>query len=344
MLLRTRTSFACVVLLCAVSSRFVTPLDARAAAEDDSSKPLALGEIAYTGGAFTYDGRHFVYAVLPKGNSQASELRAADTTSGKVESLGLVPLRQQQPGTAAMFRWSMGVLAADNDLATVYVAQYGPNEDLAARSAVAWGVKQQAVLQVKQFPDLEALQKERAAAPRNVRLTLNDLDLDAVKQRKAYQPIESIPQLVGKKELTIEAAPDSKEAAPARQGIRVDVTAAFREMYAAAVGDYPNCRLPMDSGKVLVSDSIEPVAQCGNWLVVRCGFYAHYGIHGRGYDRLILTSVGAPRLILYPGVGSHSASGVRTGPLETAFLRSPDGKSVVGISNGRLTLYRLPRE
>jgi hypothetical protein len=44
----------------------------------------------------------------------------------------------------------------------------------------------------------------------------------------------------------------------------------------------------------------------------------------------------------YPGIGSHSASGLRTGPIETAFVRSPDGGCVAGMSNGRATLYRLP--
>jgi len=310
----------------------------------DLTKPFDLGRIAYTGGAFTQDGQHFVYAVLPKDKSQASELWVADTKSGKVEPLGLVSLLQQQPAKADMFRWSLGVLAAENDLGTVYLAQYGPNEDLAVKAAVAWGVKEKAIVPVKQLPDFESLQKERTAAPKNVKLTLDDLDAEAVQRRKVYQPVEQLPKLIGKKQLTIQVAGDNPKTAPAPKDIQLDATEAFRELYAAAVADYPQSRMPMDSGKVLVSDSIEPVAQCGKWVFVRCGFYAHYGIHGRGYDRLAVINVEAPRLAICPGIGSHSASGVRTGPIDNAFLRSPDGKCVAGISNGHLTLYRLPPE
>ncbi|MCY3021921.1 MAG: hypothetical protein NTW87_23160 [Planctomycetota bacterium] len=353
----TRVRFACAIPLCCVWAGVVTPLATRAesngekkdaptapAAVDAPTKPLALGEIAYTGGAFTWDGQHFVYAILPKDKSQASELRAADTKSGKVESLGLVPLLQQQPATADMFRWSMGVLAAANDLATVYMAQYGPNEDLAVKAAIAWGVKEQAVVPAKRFPDLESLQKERVAGLKNVKLTLDDLDAEAVKQRKTYQPVEKVPTLVGRKELTVEVAGSGKETASAPKSLRLDVTEAFRDLYAAAVADYPQSRMPMDSGKVLVSDSIEPVAQCGKWVLVRCGFYAHYGIHGRGYDRLAAINVEAPRLVVYPGIGHHSASGLRTGPIDNAFLPAPDGKCVAAISSGHLALYRVPQE
>ncbi|HEY3320429.1 MAG TPA: hypothetical protein VGP72_08180 [Planctomycetota bacterium] len=312
-------------------------LVAHAASDKDAPipPPIELGEMAYTGGAFTFDGQHFVYAVLPRDPAQGSELRAADTKTGKVESLGFVPLFKQQPVNADYFRWSIGVFAADNNLEVVYIAQFGPEEDLSSKTAVAWSMKEKKVLAAKHFPDLEALRKERSAAPVGVKLNLTDLDADAAKQRKQYVPVEDVPKLLGKKQLTIQLSTGGKE-------IQIDATGAFRDLYATAVADYPKSRMQMDSGKVLVNDSIEAVAQCGKWLIVRCGFYAHYGIHGRGYDRLALVNVEAPSMAAYPGIGSHSASGVRTGPIDTAFIRSPDGKCVAGMSNGRVTLYRLP--
>ena len=305
------------------------------AADPAVPPPVDLGETAYTGGMFTWDSQHFVYALLPKDKAQGSELRAANAKTGKVESLGFVPLFKPQPASTDMFRWSIGVFAADNDLGVVYVAQFGPDEDLNPKAAAAWGVKKKTVLASKHLPDFEAVQKERSAAPKGVKIALTDVDADAVQKRKAYVPVGQVAKLLGKKQLAIQLGPGAKD-------VQLDATEAFRDLYAAAVRDYPTSRLPMDSGKVLVSDSIEAVAQCGKWLIVRCGFYAHYGIHGRGYDRLALIEVEAARLAPYPGIGGHAASGVRTGPIETAFVRSPNGQCVAGMSNGRATLYRLP--
>ncbi len=305
----------------------------QAAAPGDTSKPVDLGEIAYTGGAFTPDGRHFVYAVQPKDKEAAGEIRAVDIAGGKADSLGMVPLiRPQKTGKKSNgFRWSLGVLGAENDLGTVYVAQYGPNEDLDPREAVAWDLKLKAVVPGKPMPG----RKEGAGAPAKVKLALNDLDAEAVKKRTTYQPYEKLPELVGHKEAAVELA-DRKDA--------IDVTEPYRELYRAAMEDYPKSRFPTDSGDVLVSDSLEILAVCGNWVFAHGGVYAHYGIHGRGYDRVLLINVATRKILSYPSIGSRSASGLRTGPLESAFLPAPDGKSAVGISNGRLTLYRLPPE
>lgn len=310
------------------------------AAEKDSAKlaPLDLGDIAYTGGAFTQDGAHFVYALLPKDKTKASEIRAVEIASGKSESLGFAPLMKPPPKDADMFRWSLGVLGAENDLSLVYLAQYGPDEDLPNTATLVWDVKKNAAATAKS-PDFESPQKAKAAGGENVTLALKELDAIAEEARKKYQPVTKLMEMLGKKELTVEIAGEKGAAA---KSVKIDATAAYRELYAAAMADYPKQSFPGDSGEVLVNDSISPVARCGNWVFVHCGFYAHYGIRGRGYDRLALVNIADSRVIICDGVGSYSASGVRSGPIETAFVRSPGGKCVMAMSNNRLTLYRLP--
>ena len=310
------------------------------AAEKNAAQvaPLDLGDIAYTGGAFTKDGAHFVYALLPKDKTKLSEIRAVEIASGKSELLGEVPLIKHQPKKEDMFRWSLGVLGADNDLSLVYLAQYGPAEDLPNTAALVWDAKKNAAATAKS-PEFESAEKAKAAIGKSVTLTQKELDAAAEEARKKYQPVTKLMEMLGKKELTVEIAGENGAAA---KSAKVDVTVAYRELYAAAMADYPKQSFPGDSGEVLVNDSISPVAQCGNWVFVHCGFYAHYGIRGRGYDRLALVNVADSRVVVCEGVGSYSASGVRSGPIETAFVRSPDGKCVMAMSNNRLTLYRVP--
>jgi hypothetical protein len=297
--------------------------------------PIDLGRIAYTGGAFTKDGKHFVYALLPKLGSSESEFRVVDTVTGKSESLGTVPLEKQQPKDADDFRWSLGVVAAEDDLSTVYYAQYGPSADLPTRAMLAWNVKEKAKVAIKD-PGYEASEKLTTAL-KPVSVVLKELDAAAETARKKYMPIQQVIENLGKKELTVQIGEGA-----AQKSAKIDVTVAFRELYAAAMADYPKQSFPNESGNVLVNDEVKAVAQSGNWVFVHCDFYAHYGIRGRGYTRLLLVNIADSRLVLCEGLGSYSASGVRSDPIDNMYVRSPDGKCVFGISNNYLTMYRLP--
>lgn len=113
-------------------------------------------------------------------------------------------------------------------------------------------------------------------------------------------------------------------------------------VFAAVVDDYPRARFASDTGNVLCSDSLSVVAASGNWIVAECGVYAHYGIHGRGYSRLIAVNAQVRALHRYPGVGMRSASGLQVEPESSGLVASPDGQTVAGMSANRLTLYRLP--
>ena len=356
MLFWIRIKYACILLGICLLAGVATPLAIRAASEEkkeplapapaqqqpapvDPAKPLDLGEIAYTGGAFTPDGKHFVYALIPKGASNESELKAVEGSTGTVQSLGMIPLIQKRDLKLEEnwgFKWSMGVLGAENDLAIVYVAEFGV--DLEAKKAIAWDTKKRAQIKDKVLPDLDTAHKEGSAGATNVKLVLKELDTEAGKKREEYVPASKLEGLLGKKQLSIEIAGVTKPISP------IDLTEVYKPLYAEAVAKYPKQDGPPVSGGVLESDSIAALAQSGKWVLANAGIYVHYGIWGNGYGRVLLIDTQSSRVIAYPQISSYSASGVRSGPIQELFVASPDHTAVAAMSQGHLTLYRLPAE
>jgi RNA polymerase sigma factor (sigma-70 family) len=357
-----KIKYACLVLAVCLLAGVATPLAIRAASEEktempapapvvapvapvvtdapiDPSKPLVIGEMAYTGGAFTADGKHFVFAAMPKPGTNASELKSIEIKTLKVESLGLVPLLQKPTGKQEeWFKWSMGVFAADDDLGVVYMGQFGPDVDLDAKHAIAWDPKKSEQRQMKRFPDLQAMQKERAAPPKDIKVAVKELDEAAGTKRKEYVPAGELEKLLGKKELSIELTGAARQVHP------LDVTEIYKALYAKSVEMFPKNRMAMDNNGLLESDSVEALAHSGKWILIRCGIYVHYGIHGHGYGSLALINIDTAKTIAFPQITSYSASGMRVDPIQEAFIASPDGSAVAGMSQGQLMIYRLPAE
>jgi RNA polymerase sigma factor (sigma-70 family) len=115
------------------------PAGPKAGAGPRVLEPLTDSGTGYMG-AFTPDGRHFVYALLPAKGAAGSELRAIEVSTGKRRSLGVVPLDAAAlPGARGVpdpagvggrgGRSSPGrgmwvsVVAATNDLGTVFLNQ-----------------------------------------------------------------------------------------------------------------------------------------------------------------------------------------------------------------------------
>lgn len=309
-----------IALLLALTTPLALAQEGKPPAEIDG------GALAYTNGAWTPDGQHFVYARVPAKGTTRSALIALEVRTGEQHALGEVPLGAKPPakGGRMRFAYSMGVLAASNDLTVIQLAQYGPGSALRAADAILWDGK------ARKPRDGGAVPAAPKAAKPQLEAKLVELDAEAAaKRHKTYLEPKALLASLGKRAIAV-------------GGKQIEVTALMKGLFERAVADYPEKGGPKGNG-MLPSESLRPVARIGDRVFVAIGLYVHYGVWGKGYQRILLLDAKTGELLkAYDHVGTRYASGVRFGPAKSAWKPAPTGTAVAGIESGRLRIYQLP--